>query len=77
MMQESGGSSAERIDDASAAPAAGAQSRHRVDRARLARIFGDALPDTTRDERDASGEREGGTGGSDEWLRGQVPPHHG
>lgn len=43
---------------------------------RLARIFGDVLPETTRDERDpddpAPAER-----GSDAWLRSQVPPHHG
>lgn len=43
-------------------------------RARLARVFGDVLPDTTRDERDddARGKPDG-----DEWLRSQVPPHHG
>jgi len=49
-------------------------SRARIDRARLARIFGDVLPETTRDERgvdDARGES------ADEWLRRQVPPHHG
>ncbi|RJO77157.1 hypothetical protein D5S18_08705 [Nocardia panacis] len=40
----------------------------------LARIFGDALPDTTRDERDPE---SGTAGSSDEWLRSQVPPHHG
>ncbi|WP_228941174.1 hypothetical protein [Nocardioides sp. Leaf374] len=44
-------------------------------RKRLAEIFGDALPETTRDERDASGERERRDG--DTWLREQVPPHHG
>ncbi len=42
---------------------------------RLARVFGDALPETTRDERDdAASERESS---SDRWLREQVPPHHG
>lgn len=41
-------------------------------RKRLAAAFGDVLPDTTSDERD---EDEGGT--SEEWLRRQVPPHHG
>ncbi|QZY29581.1 hypothetical protein [Nocardioides coralli] len=43
-------------------------------RARLAAVFGEVLPETTSDERDtdASGERD-----TDEWLRGQVPPHHG
>jgi hypothetical protein len=46
-------------------------------RKRLAEVFGDVLPDTTRDERDdddARGQRESGT---DAWLRAQVPPHHG
>lgn len=40
---------------------------------RLAEVFGDVLPDTTTDERDET-ERPGG---SDEWLKSQVPPHHG
>jgi len=44
-------------------------------KARLARIFGDALPETTSDERDP-GER-GEARDSDAWLRAQVPPHHG
>jgi hypothetical protein len=44
-------------------------------RRRLARIFGDVLPETTRDEREEpSGD---GDRGSDAWLRSQVPPHHG
>lgn len=45
-------------------------------RARLDAVFGDVLPDTTSDERDpgtAHGEDDAG----DEWLRAQVPPHHG
>jgi hypothetical protein len=42
-------------------------------RKRLADAFGDVLPDTTSDERD---ERDAGES-SDEWLRRQVPPHHG
>jgi hypothetical protein len=41
---------------------------------RLARIFGDVLPDTTRDEKD---DPEPAERGSDAWLRAQVPPHHG
>lgn len=41
--------------------------------ARLARIFGEVLPETTGDERGT-----GSTGrDNDEWLRSQVPPHHG
>lgn len=44
-------------------------------RRRIAEVFGDVLPDTTRDERDpdATDERRDG----DTWLRAQVPPHHG
>jgi hypothetical protein len=45
---------------------------------RRARIFGDVLPEVTRDDRpDGPGERPRGTDGTDEWLRRQVPPHHG
>ncbi len=44
-------------------------------RRRLAEVFGDVLPETTRDERGPSRpERESA---SDAWLRAQVPPHHG
>ena len=47
-------------------------------RKRLAEVFGDALPETTRDERD---DREDNApareSASDRWLREQVPPHHG
>jgi hypothetical protein len=50
-------------------------------RRRLAEVFGDPLPDTTRDERDddareAAVEPAGESAG-DRWLRDQVPPHHG
>jgi len=49
-----------------------AQRRAR-DAARLARIFGETLPDTTRDERDDDpADRDRG----DDWWRSQVPPHH-
>lgn len=43
---------------------------------RLARIFGDVLPETTSDDRDERSGREGERG-NDAWLRAQVPPHHG
>lgn len=44
---------------------------------RLAEVFGDVLPDGTSDERaDSWGERDGGAD-DDDWLRNQVPPHHG
>lgn len=41
-------------------------------RRRLAKVFGDVLPETTSDERD-----ESETGTAEEWLKRQVPPHHG
>lgn len=40
---------------------------------RLAEVFGDVLPDTTADERDDDDRSRT----SEEWLRSQVPPHHG
>lgn len=43
---------------------------------RLAEVFGDVLPETTKDERDDPSPREQGDPG-DAWLRAQVPPHHG
>jgi hypothetical protein len=44
-------------------------------RRRLAEVFGEVLPTQTSDDRDPpSGE---GEGGHEEWLRRQVPPHHG
>ncbi|AYF73003.1 hypothetical protein D7D52_02975 [Nocardia yunnanensis] len=45
-----------------------------AERARLARVFGDELPSTTKDER--TPEPDSG-GSADDWLRSQVPPHHG
>ncbi|MGB0100925.1 MAG: hypothetical protein WBP61_11665 [Nocardioides sp.] len=43
-------------------------------RKRLAEVFGDVLPETTSDERDDAPKRERD---GDQWLREQVPPHHG
>jgi hypothetical protein len=43
-------------------------------RRRLAEIFGDVLPEQTRDDADEPGTRPGG---NDERLRREVPPHHG
>lgn len=48
--------------------------RRAGDAARLARIFGDTLPDTTADERDTDPRDRAVT--DDDWLRSQVPPHH-
>ena len=44
---------------------------------RLAAVFGDVLPDTTSDERDADAQPEADDDAQDQWLRRQVPPHHG
>ncbi|WP_336084392.1 hypothetical protein [Nocardia sp. SSK8] len=49
-----------------------AARRKAAEALRLARIFGDVLPDTTGDERGEESVRD-----NDEWLRRQVPPHHG
>ena len=53
-------------------------------RRRRARVFGDVLPDRTSDELGDDGpparrgHDTGDTGdASEEWLRRQVPPHHG
>lgn len=57
-------------------------------RRRRAAVFGDVLPEATSDDRaDGSehrpgthrnGERDGDGGDpADEWLRSEVPPHHG
>ena len=43
--------------------------------ARLAEVFGDVLPESTTDDRDADVRRDDSA--SDAWLRAQVPPHHG
>ncbi len=50
-------------------------------KARLDRVFGDVLPETTSDERDSGPPSSAGRGDDsdpgEEWLRAQVPPHHG
>lgn len=38
--------------------------------------FGDVLPDRTRDE-DTRGWGDTHERDEDDWLRGEVPPHHG
>ena len=42
-------------------------------RRRLAEVFGEVLPEQTVDDADERGEADE----SEEWLRAQVPPHHG
>ena len=44
-------------------------------RRRLAAVFGDVLPETTDDERDPTD--KDAPEQSDDWLKAQVPPHHG
>lgn len=39
----------------------------------LDEIFGDVLPDQTRDDQEPSTDSEA----HEEWLKRQVPPHHG
>ena len=42
-------------------------------RRRLAEVFGDVLPEQTGDDADEPQPSDS----TDEWLRRQVPPHHG
>ena len=44
-------------------------------RRRLAAVFGDVLPESTTDDKDL--EEGDGPDISEDWLRSQVPPHHG
>ena len=44
-------------------------------RRRLDAVFGDVLPETTSDERGPGAEKRADA--SEEWLKEQVPPHHG
>ena len=46
-------------------------------RRRRARVFGDVLPDSTSDDREDAGDRDGRSDASDDWFRREVPPHHG
>lgn len=41
---------------------------------RLAEIFGDVLPEQTKDDLAEGGDTEAS---QEDWLRRQVPPHHG
>lgn len=45
-------------------------------RRRLAEVFGDVLPEQTRDD-SARDEARGGGDSDDDRLRRDVPPHHG
>lgn len=46
-------------------------------RRRLDRIFGDVLPEQTTDDTDDPQRGAGEVSAAEEWLRRQVPPHHG
>ncbi|CAM3443134.1 hypothetical protein NODU109028_17210 [Nocardioides dubius] len=46
-------------------------------RKRLAEIFGDSAPSSTKDDRDPEESRRSDARASEEWLKRQVPPHHG
>lgn len=63
-------------------------SEEREQRERLDRVFGDVLPDATRDERRSNGsqghgsqengsQRDNSESNHDDELRRNVPPHHG
>ncbi|MFL6159377.1 MAG: hypothetical protein ACJ72D_25100 [Marmoricola sp.] len=43
-------------------------------RRRLAEVFGDVLPEQTRDD---IAPESGDVAAAEEWLKRQVPPHHG
>jgi hypothetical protein len=43
---------------------------------RLAEIFGDVLPAVTSDEREDAPPKKDESA-TDQWLKSQVPPHHG
>lgn len=54
-----------------------AAAKERARRERAARLLGDLVPGTTRDETpEGWGDEQGGTSRDDE-LRRDVPPHHG
>ncbi|NKY84938.1 hypothetical protein [Nocardia veterana] len=63
-----------RSDDPQADRPAKGRTRSAAEAARLARIFGETLPRASSDERAPDGELPRS---SDDWLRSQVPPHHG
>jgi hypothetical protein len=68
---EAGERSAEEKPAANKSP----RSLSAAEAARLAAVFGEVMPSTTSDERGPDG--SAGQSDSDDWLRRQVPPHHG
>lgn len=63
-------------DGSTAADRADRARREAERRRRRALVFGEVLPEATSDERDEQRPDAGGDR-SEEWLRRQVPPHHG
>lgn len=59
----------EQPEDPTAAEVARRRARRRAE------VFGDVLPESTRDDRDPQAPAEGEA--SEEWLKRNVPPHHG
>jgi hypothetical protein len=55
---------------------AGSGAAEAARRRRRAEVFGEVLPESTRDDRDPGGSERSGDA-ADEWLRSNVPPHHG
>lgn len=62
-------------EETAADTAAGRRDRAARKR-RLAEVFGDVLPEQTSDDRDPGGAASDQRA-TDDWLRAQVPPHHG
>ena len=56
---------------------AGDAIRRAAARRRLDEIFGDVLPDVTRDELDDRAGEAGPAAERDAWYRANLPPHHG
>lgn len=44
---------------------------------KLAKVFGDVLPEATADDRSDSWGEGDSASTADDWYRRQVPPHHG
>ena len=63
-------------EEPTAAEAAEAAERAAEHRRRVDRVFGAVLADTTEDER-GPGEEPPRDRTHDDWLRRNVPPHHG
>jgi hypothetical protein len=72
---QDGGEGAESAEVAEVAEVASEELSETERRRRRAQVFGEVLPDVTGDERGEG--RDGDEAAGDDWLRRQVPPHHG